>query len=165
MTLAEVPHLQFASLKLYAPGSKLLIFWMVIPPLVGNPYNGYINLGTLSFLALGILSHLPMTCFVNLVPLLTSVLTSTNVNFGTKVIPMAITLLVSTSLPFVFTHFCLVRLLTSVFLMMILFRAPTKLFFFVHNGSLNYHCLMLYLTVCLLPSFPPVIIISPSPAI
>ena len=37
MTLAEV------SLKLYAPGSELLIFWMVIPPLVGDPYNGYIN--------------------------------------------------------------------------------------------------------------------------
>ena len=30
---------------------------------------------------------------------------------------------------------------------MIFFRVPTKLFFFVHNGSLNYHCLMLYLTV------------------
>ena len=25
------------------PGSKLLILGVVIPPLVGNPYNGYIN--------------------------------------------------------------------------------------------------------------------------
>ena len=25
------------------PGSKLLVLGMVIPPLIGNPYNGYIN--------------------------------------------------------------------------------------------------------------------------
>ena len=25
------------------PGSKLLILGMVIPPLIGNPYNGYVN--------------------------------------------------------------------------------------------------------------------------
>ena len=25
------------------PGSELLILGMVIPPLIGNPYNGYIN--------------------------------------------------------------------------------------------------------------------------
>ena len=25
------------------PGSNLLILGMVIPPLIGNPYNGYIN--------------------------------------------------------------------------------------------------------------------------
>ena len=29
--------------KSYVPGSKLLILMMVIPPLMGNPYNGYIN--------------------------------------------------------------------------------------------------------------------------
>ena len=27
----------------YVPGSNLLILGMVIPPLIGNPYNGYIN--------------------------------------------------------------------------------------------------------------------------
>ena len=27
----------------YVPGSKLLVLGMVIPPLIGNPYNGYIN--------------------------------------------------------------------------------------------------------------------------
>ena len=27
----------------YVPGSKLVIFGMVIPPLIGNPYNGYVN--------------------------------------------------------------------------------------------------------------------------
>ena len=27
----------------YEPGSKLLVLGMVIPPLIGNPYNGYIN--------------------------------------------------------------------------------------------------------------------------
>ena len=27
----------------YEPGSKLLILGMVIQPLIGNPYNGYIN--------------------------------------------------------------------------------------------------------------------------
>ena len=27
----------------YVPGSKLLILGMVIPPLIGSPYNGYIN--------------------------------------------------------------------------------------------------------------------------
>ena len=29
--------------SLNVPGSKLIIFGMVIPPLIGNPYNGYIN--------------------------------------------------------------------------------------------------------------------------
>ena len=28
---------------LYEPGSKLVVLGMVIPPLIGNPYNGYIN--------------------------------------------------------------------------------------------------------------------------
>ena len=27
----------------YEPGSKLVVLGMVIPPLIGNPYNGYIN--------------------------------------------------------------------------------------------------------------------------
>ena len=27
----------------YVPGSKLLVLGMVIPPLIGNPSNGYIN--------------------------------------------------------------------------------------------------------------------------
>ena len=31
------------SQKVYEPGSKLLVLGMVIQPLVGNPYNGYIN--------------------------------------------------------------------------------------------------------------------------
>ena len=25
------------------PGSKLVVLGMIIPPLIGNPYNGYIN--------------------------------------------------------------------------------------------------------------------------
>ena len=29
--------------KIYEPGSKLLVLGMVIQPLIGNPYNGYIN--------------------------------------------------------------------------------------------------------------------------
>ena len=33
----------FLTLCLYEPGSKLLVLGMVIPPLIGNPYNGYIN--------------------------------------------------------------------------------------------------------------------------
>ena len=28
--------------SLHVPGSKLLILGMAIPPLIGNPYNGYI---------------------------------------------------------------------------------------------------------------------------
>ena len=28
---------------LYEPGSKLVVLGMVIQPLIGNPYNGYIN--------------------------------------------------------------------------------------------------------------------------
>ena len=28
---------------IYEPGSKLVVLGMVIPPLIGNPYNGYIN--------------------------------------------------------------------------------------------------------------------------
>ena len=30
-------------LRLYEPGSKLLVLGMAIPPLIGNPYNGYTN--------------------------------------------------------------------------------------------------------------------------
>ena len=30
-------------MKSCVPGSKLLLLAMVIPPLIGNPYNGYIN--------------------------------------------------------------------------------------------------------------------------
>ena len=30
-------------IDLYEPGSKLVVLGMVIPPLIGNPYNGYIN--------------------------------------------------------------------------------------------------------------------------
>ena len=29
--------------SLYEPGSKLLVLGMVIQPVIGNPYNGYIN--------------------------------------------------------------------------------------------------------------------------
>ena len=29
--------------KTYVPGSKVAILGMVIPPLIGNPYNGYIS--------------------------------------------------------------------------------------------------------------------------
>ena len=29
--------------NVYEPGSKLLVLGMVIQPLIGNPYNGYIN--------------------------------------------------------------------------------------------------------------------------
>ena len=29
--------------RVYEPGSKLLVLGMVIQPLIGNPYNGYIN--------------------------------------------------------------------------------------------------------------------------
>ena len=29
--------------KIHEPGSKLLVLGMVIQPLIGNPYNGYIN--------------------------------------------------------------------------------------------------------------------------
>ena len=46
----EVVHLSnpvvfsdFNDRSAYVPGSKLLIMGMVIPPLIGNPYNGYIN--------------------------------------------------------------------------------------------------------------------------
>ena len=35
--------LKWMSLHIYVPGSKLPILGMVIQPLVGNPYNGYIN--------------------------------------------------------------------------------------------------------------------------
>ena len=28
---------------IYEPGSKLLVLGMVLQPLIGNPYNGYIN--------------------------------------------------------------------------------------------------------------------------
>ena len=28
---------------IYVPRPKLLILGMVVPPLIGNPYNGYIN--------------------------------------------------------------------------------------------------------------------------
>ena len=31
------------AVKVYEPGSKLLVLGMVIQPLIGNPYNGHIN--------------------------------------------------------------------------------------------------------------------------
>ena len=31
------------SISTYVPGSKLLVLGMVIQPLIGNPYDGYIN--------------------------------------------------------------------------------------------------------------------------
>ena len=42
----HVPHDGIKPLnlgKLYVPWSKLPMLGMVIPPLIGNPYNGYIN--------------------------------------------------------------------------------------------------------------------------
>ena len=33
----------YTYIYIYEPGSKLLVLGMVIPPLIGNPYNGYIN--------------------------------------------------------------------------------------------------------------------------
>jgi len=39
-----MPDLETGMLtNLRVPRSKLLILWMVIPPLIGNPYNGYVN--------------------------------------------------------------------------------------------------------------------------
>ena len=35
--------LRLKYLDIYEPGSKLLVLGMVIQPLIGNPYNGYIN--------------------------------------------------------------------------------------------------------------------------
>ena len=72
----------------------------------------------------------------------TLVLTLVNTSFGIKEISLAITLPVLTNLAFIFIFFCS-----------------------VHNVLLNYHCLMLYFTVSLLPLFPYVITISPSLAI
>ena len=40
--LVRVPHSLFHNMS-YEPGSKLLVLGMVIQPLIGNPYNGYIN--------------------------------------------------------------------------------------------------------------------------
>ena len=37
------PYLGLCVGPLYGPGSKLLVLGMVIQPLIGNPYNGYIN--------------------------------------------------------------------------------------------------------------------------
>ncbi len=31
------------TIQTYEPGSKLVVLGMVIPPLIGNPYNGYLN--------------------------------------------------------------------------------------------------------------------------
>ena len=36
----EVPE---GAISSHEPGSKLVVLGMVIPPLIGNPYNGYIN--------------------------------------------------------------------------------------------------------------------------
>ena len=33
----------FGHAPTYEPGSKLVVLGMAIPPLIGNPYNGYIN--------------------------------------------------------------------------------------------------------------------------
>ena len=146
----------------------LIVFfvrWLLVCRCWGILRSILLQMILLSFLAPGILSHLPTTCFVNLVRPPTFVLTLVNASFGTKEIPLAITLPVSTNLPFVFILFCLVRLLILVYLTMILFPALTRLSFFVHNGLLNYHCPMLCFTVCLLPLFPYVITISPSLAI
>ena len=38
----NIPTTLFA-VNTYVPGSKLLVLGMVIQPLIGNPYNGYIN--------------------------------------------------------------------------------------------------------------------------
>ncbi len=35
--------IDFKIFQQYEPGSKLLVLGMVIPPLIGNPYNGHIN--------------------------------------------------------------------------------------------------------------------------
>ena len=32
-----------SNMTAYEPGSKLLVLGMVVQPLIGNPYNGYIN--------------------------------------------------------------------------------------------------------------------------
>ena len=37
------PHLVATLCSSFEPGSKLLVLGMVIQPLIGNPYNGYIN--------------------------------------------------------------------------------------------------------------------------
>ena len=38
-----LPRSHWHILSLYEPGSKLLVLGMVIQPLIGNPYNEYIN--------------------------------------------------------------------------------------------------------------------------
>ena len=35
--------LQTAKIRLYVPGSKLVVLGVDIPPFIRNPYNGYIN--------------------------------------------------------------------------------------------------------------------------
>ncbi len=39
----SIPAFQAKVLTTYEPGSKLLVLGMVIQPLIGNPFNGYIN--------------------------------------------------------------------------------------------------------------------------
>ena len=39
----KVQHWIYCATTPYEPGSKLLVLGMVIQPLIGNPYNGYIN--------------------------------------------------------------------------------------------------------------------------
>ncbi len=36
----QYPELEYT---VYEPGSKLVVLGMAIPPLIGNPYSGYIN--------------------------------------------------------------------------------------------------------------------------
>ena len=38
-----IPRGHEIPVKIYEPGSKLPVLGMVIQPLIGNPYNGYIN--------------------------------------------------------------------------------------------------------------------------
>ena len=40
---AKAGYLTYRYDYTYVPGSKLLVLGMVIQPLIGNPYNGYIN--------------------------------------------------------------------------------------------------------------------------
>ncbi len=42
-TIYSNPYAKYYITPLYVPGSKVLVLRMVIPPLIGNPYNGYIH--------------------------------------------------------------------------------------------------------------------------
>ena len=46
--LLEISSLSRGRIPSFEPGSKLLVLGMAIPPLIGNPYNGYIDPGTFS---------------------------------------------------------------------------------------------------------------------